>query len=256
MHDRRVTAAMAIAASGPSALACGRFLCVNPVTFALSFLAAVIVGTSAGPLAAALAIATAGLLLLAACPLPVTRRLVGPALTRKQRRDRNERRERRLERAGSARRTELDELTGLVEEIADWDPDECARLELEELVDLYVDMAVVVESYRGAARRCAAPVAAREREGRGGPCASERLRRDLVRRRLAHRDECARRAEELESELDAVVEFVRLVAQRAACPTGEELIEPQLVRRLWELDVCDTALRQLGGEEAASAADQ
>ncbi|HEU5058513.1 MAG TPA: hypothetical protein VFU21_18400 [Kofleriaceae bacterium] len=246
MQHTRSKAAGAIAAPRPSALACCQLVCLNPITLAASFLVAVVVGTSSGAIAAALAVVAAGAVLMAVSPLPAIRRLVAPVLARKARRDRHELLERQLERAGSSRRSELDELTALVEEVAERDPDECERLELEELVDLYVEMAILAESYRNAARRSTGLA------GDGDaylfqrtPAAGARLRRDLVRRRIAHRDECNRKVAELEAELDAVVEFVRLVAQRAACPAGREPLEPQLERRVWELDARDTAMRQL-----------
>jgi hypothetical protein len=241
MQQTRSKAARAIAAPRPSALACCQLVCLNPITLAASFLVAVVVGTSSGAIAAALAIVAAGAVLMAASLLPAIRRLVAPVLVRKARRDRNELLERKLERAGSSRRSELDELTALVEEVAERDPDECERLELEELVELYVEMAVLAESYRNAARRSNGLAG----DGDATSAASARLRRDLVRRRIAHRDECKRKVAELEAELDAVMEFVRLVAQRTACPAGRAPLEPQLERRVWELDARDTAMRQL-----------
>ena len=250
MQHMTFNPATAMEGSRPSAIACCRFVCLNPVTLAVSFLVAVIIGTWAGPVAAVLAVVAAGAVLLAASPLPMTRRLVAPVLARKARRDRHERQRERLERAGSIRRTELDELSRLVEEIEEHDPAECERFELDELVDLYVDMAVLVESYRSAARHASGLIGdGDERHERPAAGGGQRLRRDLVRRRIAHRDECTSKVAELDGELDAVIELVRLVAQRAVCPAGADPLEPQLVRRVWELDTRDSALRQLSGDE-------
>ena len=244
----RLNGPSVIGGSRPNALACCRLVCLNPISLAVAFLLAVIIGTSVGPVAAALGLAVAGVALVAVSPLPLTRRLVTPLVVRKERRERHDRRERRLERGGSTRRTELDELNTLVAEIHERDPDTCARLELEELVDLYVEMAILVESYRGSARRSNGLIGDEHRllpgDGSNG-----RLRRDLVRRRIAHRDECMRKVDELEAELDAVIEFVRLVAQRVVCPTASDPLEPQLERRVWELDARDTALRQLAADD-------
>src|SRR5688500_16111142 len=91
MQHMTFNPATAIEGTRPSAIACCRFVCLNPVTLAVSFLVAVIVGTWAGPVAAVLAVVVAGAVLLAASPLPMTRRLVAPILARKARRDRHER---------------------------------------------------------------------------------------------------------------------------------------------------------------------
>lgn len=242
----------AIGPAGTSALACCRFLCLNPITLAMWFLVAVIVGASGGPLAAGLAILVNAALLLAASPLSVTRRLVGRAIAGKQRRDLNELRERRLARAGSSRRGELDELNRLIEQIEECDADEAGRLELGELVDLYVEIAVMIESYRGASLRCG-PLTDGEEKEPPAASSSRRLHRDLVRRRIAHREECARRARELEAQLDALLEFVRLVAQRALCPASDELLDRRLEERIWQLDACESALRQLSAGDAGDA---
>jgi hypothetical protein len=70
-------------------------------------------------------------------------------------------------------------------------------------------------------------------------------RRDIVARRVRHREECLRRVEQLADELEAIDELVRLVAQRAACPTVDPDLGKEIERRLWELDEVDAAYDQL-----------
>src|SRR6185503_20981124 len=70
-------------------------------------------------------------------------------------------------------------------------------------------------------------------------------RREIMARRLRHRDECVRRIERLADEIEAVDELVRLCAQRVACPQLEADLEREIERRLWELDEVDAALSQL-----------
>jgi hypothetical protein len=70
-------------------------------------------------------------------------------------------------------------------------------------------------------------------------------RRDIMQRRLRHRDECVRRIERLADELEGVDELVRLVAQRVACPALDGEIDRVIERRLCELDEVDAALDQL-----------
>src|SRR5262249_27794662 len=70
-------------------------------------------------------------------------------------------------------------------------------------------------------------------------------RRDILQRRIRHREQCVQRMEQLVDELESITELVRLIAQRTACPTLDLELDRELDRRLWELDELDAALHQL-----------
>jgi hypothetical protein len=70
-------------------------------------------------------------------------------------------------------------------------------------------------------------------------------RREIVERRLKHREECLERVQKLAEEIESVDELVRLVAQRAACPQGDMDLDREIERRLWELDEVEAAMHQL-----------
>ena len=78
-----------------------------------------------------------------------------------------------------------------------------------------------------------------------GEASRSKRRREIMARRLRHREECLQRVDRLADEIDAVDELVRLVAQRVACPALEPDLEREIERRLWELDEVEAALRQL-----------
>jgi hypothetical protein len=70
-------------------------------------------------------------------------------------------------------------------------------------------------------------------------------RREIMARRLRHRDECVHKIERLADDLEAIDELVRLVAQRVAAPDLDTEVDREIERRLWELDEVDAALDQL-----------
>jgi hypothetical protein len=154
----------------------------------------------------------------------------------------------RLE-AGAADRTrQLAELNRVVEQIEDGDSVfESADLGLQDLLDRYVDLAIAHTCYLDAARRAdlrfPSPVLDGEPPIDDDP--DRQLRRELAARRHRHRHECRRRAAELEAEIDAIVEFIQLVDQKAACPTFDVERRDEVQRRLWELVALETAHRQL-----------
>jgi hypothetical protein len=186
-------------------------------------------------------------LVAAAARWDVFRRVLdGHALARERRR-RDFERERRLELAGPLRRAEFAELSCLVEEIEDRDPGQAQRLELQELLQYYVELALghqrLVEAVQRGDR---APMweAGAVRNGCTLP-ATSRQRQDILSRRLAHRDECRKRAAMLADELDAIAEFLHLVSEVVTCPLGDLRLHRELERRLWELETQENALRQL-----------
>jgi len=144
---------------------------------------------------------------------------------------------------GAARLRQYGELRTLVEEVERIDAAEAERFDLQDLLDHYVRVSVshqrCLESLRLAgadALPAATPI---------GEASKSRRRRDILQRRIRHRDQCARRMEKLIDELEGIDELVRLVAQRTACPSFDLELDREIDRRLWELDEVDAALHQL-----------
>ncbi|HEU4733588.1 MAG TPA: hypothetical protein VFT22_37095 [Kofleriaceae bacterium] len=150
---------------------------------------------------------------------------------------------RRLRPTGATRQQHYNELRLLVEEVERIDPAEAARFELQELLDHFIGVAVshqrCVDALRMAGANAlppASPITEPARTSR---------RRDILQRRIRHRDECVRRMEKLADELEGIDQLVRLVVQRTASSHVEAELDRELDRRLWELDEVDAALRQL-----------
>ena len=148
-----------------------------------------------------------------------------------------------LKPAGPVRQQQYADLRDLVAEIERTDNAEARRFELQELLDHFVKLSVshqrCLESLRLAGSSDlprALPLTETHRSAR---------RREIMARRMRHRDECIRRIERLSDELEAVDELVRLVAQRVACPQLDNELDREIERRLWELDEVDDALKQL-----------
>jgi hypothetical protein len=148
-----------------------------------------------------------------------------------------------LKPAGPVRQQQYVDLRDLVAEIERTDASEANRFELQDLLDHFVHLAIshqrCLDSLRlagGSDLPRAMPLPDPHRSTR---------RRDIMQRRLRHRDECVRRIERLADELEAVDELVRLVAQRVACPSLDGDLDREIERRLWELDEVDAALDQL-----------
>ncbi len=148
-----------------------------------------------------------------------------------------------LKPTGPVRQQQYTDLRDLVGEIERTDPDEARRFELQELLDHFVRLAIghqrCLDSLRlagGSDLPRTLPISETSRSVR---------RREIMARRLRHRDECVRRIERLSDELEAVDELVRLVAQRVACPPVDSDLDREIERRLWELDEVDAALSQL-----------
>ena len=144
---------------------------------------------------------------------------------------------------GPVRQTQYLELRELVEQVERADSREAARFELQDLLDHFVRLAVNHQ-------RCLE--ALRLAGGHDLPLAipiidvtKSKRRREIMARRIRHRDECLRRIERLHDELEAVDELVRLVAQRSACPALDPDFDREIERRLWELDEVDEAYNQL-----------
>jgi hypothetical protein len=144
---------------------------------------------------------------------------------------------------GSSRIQHYNELRVLVEEVERIDAAEAARFELQELLDHFVRIAVSHQRCSDALRLAggdtlpaAPPVTVASRSKR---------RRDILHRRIRHREQCVQMMERLVDELEGIAELIRLVAQRTACPSFDLDLDREIDRRLWELDELDAALHQL-----------
>ena len=156
-----------------------------------------------------------------------------------------------LKPAGPVRQQQYAELRDLVGEIERSDPSEAQRFELQDLLDHFVGLAVSHQKCLDSLRLAGSsdlprvmPLPDAHRSQR---------RREIMQRRLRHRDDCLRRIERIADELEAVAELVRLVAQRVACPQVSDDLDREIEKRLWELDEVDAALSSLSAEHRALA---
>ena len=148
-----------------------------------------------------------------------------------------------LKPTGPVRQQQYCDLRDLVNDIEKTDAAEAKRFELQSLLDHFVSLAVSHQKCLDSLRLAgssdlprALPLPDPHRSAR---------RREIMARRMRHRDECVRRIERLADELEAVDELVRLCAQRVACPQLDGELDREIERRLWELDEVDAALNQL-----------
>jgi hypothetical protein len=148
-----------------------------------------------------------------------------------------------LKPTGPVRQQQYCDLRDLVTEIEKTDAAEAERFELQPLLDHFVSLAVSHQKCLDSLRLAGSSDLPRALP-LPDPHRSVR-RREIMARRLRHRDECVRRIERLADELEAVDELVRLVAQRVACPQLDADLDREIERRLWELDEVDAALSQL-----------
>lgn len=147
----------------------------------------------------------------------------------------------RIEQETALSRDELTELIARVEEIERSAPEMAQRFEVEGLVDAWIRITIAHE-------RCIAMLRAIKRDElvsrlmvvRQRETAAAAVRCDILERRIAAWDECRRRADRMADELAAIVELVRLLAQRAAQNDAPE-----------ELENLRHALIQLGDEDDA-----
>jgi NhaP-type Na+/H+ or K+/H+ antiporter len=202
-------------------------------------------GLGLGILAGSILAATASLVVLVTIAWAVSttgpfQRLVDAQRRERARQRRRQLREQRLTLAGIGR-DQLLELTALADDIEHNDPGLAARFEVEELLDHHVATAVSYE-------RC---LRAMRMADRGqltmmlaGPTGATGRRSRFLQRRLRYWDHCKAEADRCVEELAATAEFVRLLAQKAACPElrfDEEALE----RRMADLEEEESAYRQL-----------
>ncbi|HTL35382.1 MAG TPA: hypothetical protein VL326_19770 [Kofleriaceae bacterium] len=157
---------------------------------------------------------------------------------------------RQLKPTGPVRQQQYAELRDLVNEIERQDSVEAERFELQPLLDHFIQLAVSHQRCLDSLRLAGSSDLPRSLP-LPDPNRSHR-RREIMQRRLRHRDECVRRIERLADELEAIDELVRLVAQRVACPTLENELDREIERRLWELDEVDAALHSLSATTTAA----
>ncbi|HET7506239.1 MAG TPA: hypothetical protein VFK02_34710 [Kofleriaceae bacterium] len=150
---------------------------------------------------------------------------------------------RRLRPTGATRQQHYNELRLLVDEVERLDPAEAQRFDLQELLDHFIGVAIshqrCVDALRMAGASALPPATAIS------DAARTTRRRDILQRRIRHRDDCLRQMEKLTDELEGIDQLIRLVVQRTASSHIEADLDRELDRRLWELDEVDAALRQL-----------
>ena len=151
---------------------------------------------------------------------------------------------RQLRPTGPVRQQQYIELRELVEQIERTDADDARRFELQDLLDHFVRLAMSHQRCLDALRLAATHDLPQSVQTSLAIDRNKR-RRDIVARRVRHREECLRRVERLADELEAIDELVRLVAQRTACPEVDPEVGREIERRLWELDEVDAAYDQL-----------
>ena len=228
---------------GRDSLAYWWLLTVQPATVFVSGITAFIAWRHAGPLAAATVLVMVGCVLAIVARFDLVRRCLDRVLEQRARRERDADRESRLARSDSPRRQDVQQLTRLVREIERACPCQSRALELDELLDHFVARAVVREGYRTALRVAPPSLLSTALS----PTTSSPPRSELFRRRTQLRDEYERRAAALDDELDEIIEFVNLVALRAARPEEEGTWpeDDELDRRLWHFDAQEGARKQL-----------
>jgi hypothetical protein len=144
---------------------------------------------------------------------------------------------------GASRQQHYNELRLLVEEVERLDATEAQRFELQDLLDHFIRVAVSHQRCFDAMRMAGASSLPSATPITDNPRSSRR--RDIMQRRIRHRDECLRGMEKLVDELEGIDQLVRLIVQRTACSRLDGELDRELDRRLWELDEVDAALRQL-----------
>lgn len=213
----------------------------SPVCVAVAVFAACVGLGYAGLLGALVAMAGVGAAGIASTRYQFVRRHLDRQAELRERCRRETARLRQLRPTGPVRQHQYIELRELVDAIERNDPIEAARFDLQDLLEHFVRLALSHQRCLEALRMAGSHdipqnTLALERSKR---------RRDIVARRMKHREECLRRVEHLSDEIEAIDELVRLVAQRVACPALEPELGREIERRLWELDEIDTAFRQL-----------
>jgi hypothetical protein len=161
------------------------------------------------------------------------------------RRARTQARMQALEEASAERVRELAHLTLLVDQMEDRGSGlEVGHLELQQLLDRYVQLALATERGLQAARRAELCFPAPRLATESPDPAAARLRDELHRRRVRRAARCRSLAAHLELELAAIVDFITYVDEEIACPDLDPG-DPSIGHRLADLDELLDARRQL-----------
>lgn len=215
----------------------------RPAT-ALAIMASIGVGLYAGTL-----LITVGLLIvvLGVATFSAARRVMRQGLDehfeRRRRIDRRRLRERRLEEAGVSRDA-LAELTILADEIERRDERLAHRYDVEDMLDRHVELTLAHERCLRAMRMCDRDQLARARCEHMSRPGGSRRRAAMFERRIRYWDQCKSQSDRCDEELAVLADMIRLLAQKAICPTS--LVDDDLIeRRLDELDDEETALSSL-----------
>lgn len=223
----------------------------NPVSLSVMAFAICVGVGYAGVLGAVVAMATFIALGATATRYRYVRQQLDKQFEYRVKQRREAERMRMLKPAGPVRQQQYADLRDLVAEIERTDAGEARRFELQDLLDHFVGLAVSHQKCLDSLRLAGSsdlprvmPLPDAHRSQR---------RREIMQRRLRHRDECLRRIERVADELEAVDELVRLVAQRVACPQVGDELDREIEKRLWELDEVDAALSSLSNETRALA---
>jgi hypothetical protein len=211
---------------------------VSPVCISAAVFAACIGFGLLGPVGAVVALVASVTLGASATRYRWVRRHLDRQAAHDARCQREAHRLRQLRPTGPVRQQQYVDLLELVEQIEHSDPLEAARFELQDLLEHFVRISI-------AQQRCANSLRLTGCGLQAIPIEASRRKREILARRLAHRDQCVKRIERLTEELEAIDELIRLVAQRVACPTLDLEFDREIDRRLWELDEVDAALKQL-----------
>jgi hypothetical protein len=215
----------------------------SPICVALAVFSACVALGCAGFLGAIVAMTVVVATAAGLARYDFVRRHLDHQVELRERARRESQRLRLLRPAGPVRQQQYIELRALVDTIEHTDKAEARRYELQELLDHFVRLTSTQQRCMEALRLAgsqdlphAIPITDASRS---------RRRREIMQRRMRHRDECLARIDRITDELEALDELVRLVAQRVACPPTEADLDREVERRLWELDEVDDALRQL-----------
>lgn len=212
----------------------------SPLCLSVAVFAGCLGVGAAGLLGAALATLLVAVLAVQAARTAAVRRHLDAQARQRARLERDQRRLRLLRPSGAVRLAHYGELRALVDAIERIDPAEAERFELEDLLDHWTRRAVEIQRLSDGLKLAGAGAL----PGAVGEVVRTSRRRQILERRIRHRDDCRRRMTELAEELDAIDELVRLIAQRTACPLGDDG-DREVERRLWQLDEVDAAMHQL-----------
>ena len=228
-----------VSAGRPAPLYVGAAV-ANPTSLTIAALAlmfgVVALGVVGGVLATSFVLAVCA----GATRSPAIRRMLDRTIEQRASERREAARLKALGPAGAARLTQYVQLRDLVADIERTAPGDASRLELQELLERFVCLAIshqrVLAALDLASVRLVLPPAV---PGAGSRAAA------IAARRAVHRDACRRQADELEDDLEAIDQLVRLIAQRAACPPEDDDLDREIERRLCEMEQTDSAFEQL-----------